>query len=246
VIINESAVEILGWEVNEEVLGRKIIYPGANDPFEIIGIAKDFNYWSLQAAIEPLALFHINNPVMGFYGNMFVAVRVENSGFGETLNRIRQQWESRNPGVAFSYEFTDDAFASGFQSTEHFGKSIAVFAGLALFIACLGLLGMIIYVVEQRTKEIGIRKVLGSNTIQVVVLISKRFVWLVAISLVVSIPATLWVMNMWLEDFQYRITISPWIFVVSGLISVIFALGIVGVQSFKAAIMNPAKILREE
>ena len=105
---------------------------------------------------------------------------------------------------------------------------------------------MIIYVVEQRTKEIGIRKVLGSNTMQVVMLISKRFVSLIAISLVVSIPATLWVMNMWLEDFQYRITISPWIFVVSGLISVIFALGIVGVQSFKAAIMNPAKILREE
>lgn len=246
VIINESAVEALGWEVNEDVLQKRIIYPGGKEPFTIIGIAKDFNYWSLQAIVEPLALFYIDNPVMGFYGNLFVAVRVEAEGLANTLKQIQDTWNSFNPSVTFSYEFTDDAFASGFQSSEQFGKSLGVFAGLALFIAGLGLLGMIIFAVEQRTKEIGIRKVMGSNTIQVVMLISRRFVILVLIALVFSIPITYWAMDQWLLDFQYRITISPWIFVLSGAIAILFAFSIVGFQSFRAALMNPTTALKNE
>jgi len=246
VIINESAVKVLGWEVGEEVLQKRIIYPGPAQPFTIIGIAKDFNYWSLHAAVEPMALFHIDNPVMGFYGKLFVAVRVEREGLAQTLEQIREMWKSHNPGVAFSYEFTDDAFSSSFHSTEQFGKSLGVFAGLALFIAGLGLLGMIIYVVEQRTKEIGIRKVLGSSTLQVVTLMSKRFIMLVLASLLFSIPLTYWAMNQWLLDFQYRVDISMWIFAGAGGLAVLFAFSIVGFQSLKAALMNPTRVLRNE
>jgi len=246
IIINESAVKAMGWMVNEEVLQKRIIYPGNTEPFNIIGIAKDFNYWSLQAGIEPMALFHIDNTVMNFNGNLFAAVRVENMATANTLQQIEQLWKSQNPGVAFSYEFTEDAFAASFQSTEQFSKSLAVFASLALFIAGLGLLGMIISVVEQRRKEIGIRKVLGSTSNQVVALISKRIIIQVFVSLLISIPFTYWAMSKWLLDFEYRVEISPWIFVIAGVVSILFASSIVGFQTFRAAQMNPTTALRDE
>jgi putative ABC transport system permease protein len=246
VIINESAVKSMGWQVDANVLQKRIIYPGSPEPFNIIGIAKDFNYWSLQSGIEPMALFHIDNPVMGFYGSLYAAVRVETGSAANTLAQIEELWLSKNPSVAFSYEFIDDAFAASFQSSEQFRKSLSVFAGLALFIAGLGLLGMIIYVVEQRTKEIGIRKVLGSSTLLVVLLMSKRFVLQVFLALLISIPVTYWAMDKWLLDFQYRINISPWVFIVAGIIAVLFAFSIVGFYAYRAAQMNPARALMEE
>jgi len=225
---------------------KRIIYPGNTPPFTIIGIVRDFNYWSIRAAVEPMALFHIDNTIIGFYGKLFVAVRVEEKGLAQTMEKIRALWKSRNPGVTFSYEFTDDAFDSTFQSTEQFSKSLTVFAGLSLFIAGLGLLGMIIYAVEQRKKEIGIRKVLGSNSLQIVTIMSRRFVLLISLSLLLSIPMTYLAMNQWLLDFQYRVTISIWTFVGSGALTIMFAFCIVGFQSFKAAMMNPTRILRNE
>jgi putative ABC transport system permease protein len=246
IIINESAVKAMGWQVSEDVLQKRILYPGGPEPFNIIGIAKDFNYWSLQSGIEPMALFHVDNTIMGFFGSYFAAVRIENSATAATLMQIENLWNSHNPSVAFSYEFTDDAFASSFQSTEQFSKSLSVFAGLALFIAGLGLLGMIIYVVEQRKKEIGIRKVLGSNSFQVVSLMSKSVIVLVFISLLISIPFSYWAMNKWLLDFEYRIMISPWIYVIAGLASILFAFSIVGFQTFRAAQMNPTNALKDE
>jgi putative ABC transport system permease protein len=246
VIINEAAVKALGWQVSEDVLQRRIIYPGSDNPFSIIGIVENFNYWSLQADIEPLALFYIDNKSMGFYGNLVVGVRLKTENMAKTLALIEQNWQSHNAGIAFSYEFVDDAFESNFNSTEQFRKSLTVFAALALFIAGLGLMGMIIYIVEQRKKEIGIRKVLGSNTSQVVALMSKKFILQVLASLALSIPFTYWAMSAWLLDFQYRITISPWIFIFAGSIATVFAFAIVGFYSFRAARMNPTHALKYE
>jgi putative ABC transport system permease protein len=246
VIINEAAAKSMGWEASEEVLQKRIIYPGSPEPYTIIGIAKDFNYWSLQSGIEPMALFHIDSPGLGSYGGFFAGVRVESTGTANTLAQIESLWKSKNAGVAFSFNFIDDAFAESFQSTEQFRKSLSVFAGLALFIAGLGLLGMIIYVIEQRTKEIGIRKVLGSSTIQVVLLMSRKFVLQVFIALIISIPVTYWAMSKWLLDFQYRINISPMIFILAGVIATLFAFSIVGFHSYRAAQMNPAKALKDE
>ena len=246
VIINESAVRVLGWEVNEDVLGKKIIYYDAKEPFRIIGIARDFNYWSLHADIEPMAIFHADNPVMGLRGDLFVAVSLQGNDLPLTLDRIRDKWEALNSGVTFDYRFVDEAFASSFQATERFGYALGIFAGLALFIAGMGLLGMVIFVVEQRTKEIGIRKVFGASVLQVITLMSRRFMILILAALVLSIPVTVWAMDKWLLDFQYRITISPWVFVISGVAATFLALGIVGFQSMKAAMMNPVKVLRDE
>jgi putative ABC transport system permease protein len=246
VIINEAAARSMGWEASEEVLQKRIIYPGSPEPYTIIGIVKDFNYWSLQSGIEPMALFHIDSPGLGSYGGFFAGVRVESTGTANTLAQIESLWKSKNAGVAFSFNFIDDAFAESFQSTEQFRKSLSVFAGLALFIAGLGLLGMIIYVIEQRTKEIGIRKVLGSSTIQVVLLMSRKFVLQVIIALIISIPVTYWAMSKWLLDFQYRINISPMIFILAGVIATLFAFSIVGFHSYRAAQMNPAKALKDE
>jgi len=193
-----------------------------------------------------MALFHIDSPGLGSYGGFFAGVRVESKGVANTLTQIESLWKSKNPGVAFSYDFTDDAFAESFQGTEQFKKSLSVFAGLALFIAGLGLLGMIIYEIEQRTKEIGIRKVLGSSSSQVVLLMSKKFVLQVFIALIISIPFTYWAMDIWLLDFQYRINISAWVFIIAGAIATLFAFSIVGFYSYRAAQMNPAKALQDE
>ncbi len=193
-----------------------------------------------------MALFYIDNTDVNYFNHYFAAIRIENSATAATLQQIENLWNSNNTSVAFSYEFIDDAFASSFKSSEQFSKSLSVFAALALFIAGLGLLGMIIYVVEQRKKEIGIRKVLGSNSIQVVSLMSKSVVVLVFISLLISIPFSYWAMSKWLLDFEYRIMISPWIYVIAGLASILFAFSIVGFQSFRAAQMNPTKALQDE
>jgi len=246
VVLNEAAVRSLGWEVSEDVLQKQLIYPGNEKPFNIIGITEDFNFWSLQGAVEPLALFHIDNPVMGFYGSLFIGVRLESNEMATTLAQIEENWQKHNSGIAFSYEFVDDAFDSSFQSTRQFRKSLTVFAVLALFIAGLGLMGMIIYVVAQRRKAIGIRKVLGSNTSQVVVLMSKKFILQVLVSLAISIPITYWAMAEWLLDFEYRITISPMTFIFAGGVATLFAFSIVGFYSYRAAQVNPTNALKNE
>jgi len=246
VIINEAAVKAFGWHVDKNVLEKRIVYPGSKEPFTIIGVVKDFSYWNVQAVIEPLAIFHIDNPIMGFYGKYAIAVKFKSADLPNIIGQVKSRWKSRSPGLPFKYEFVDDAFAASFSSSVQFRKSLTVFASLALLIAGLGLLGMIIYAVEQRTKEIGIRKVLGSSTLQIIILMTRRVLLQVTLSLILSIPLTYWAMSQWLLDFEYHISISMMVFLFAGWIAGVLAFGIVGFQAYRAANMSPTITLRDE
>ncbi len=243
VILNQSAIKALGWQLGE-VLGKKILY--SKEKFEVIGVTTDYNFWSLQAAIEPLALFHQESPISG-NGRQFIVARIEadQAVWTEVISSMESKWRDLNAGVSFQYDFVEDAFAETFEGQQQFGKSLGAFALVAFFIAGLGLLGMIIYALEQRIKEISIRKVLGSNSFQVIVLMSKKYVGLILLAVIASIPITMWAMEQWLINFEYRIQIRPWTFILSGIITVFFAILIIGIQSFKASLKNPATVLRD-
>ena len=158
---------------------------------------------------------------------------------------MESKWREHNAGVSFHYDFVDDAFAETYDGQQQFGKSLGLFAIAAFFIAALGLLGMIIYALEQRIKEISIRKVLGSNSFQLIILMSKKFIGLILIAIIATIPLTIWAMEQWLMNFEYRIQIRPWTFILSGIITVFFAILIIGIQSLKASLKNPATVLRD-
>jgi putative ABC transport system permease protein len=148
--------------------------------------------------------------------------------------------------MPFSYQFLDEAFDSMYRAEERIGKIALSFAVLAIFIACLGLFGLSSYAIQQRTKEIGVRKVLGASVPHVVALLSRDFLKLVLISSVIAFPIAWWAMHKWLEDFAYRVSISWWIFFVSGILALLIAVLTVGFQAIKAAIANPVKSLRTE
>ena len=146
----------------------------------------------------------------------------------------------------FDYYFLDESFNRQYTNDQLFGKVFAIFSAFAIFIACLGLLGLSLFSTAQRTKEIGIRKVLGASVVKIVTLLSKDFLRLVVIAFIIASPVAWWIMHQWLQDFEYRIGISVWIFFVAGLLAIIIALGTISFQAIKAAMANPVKSLRAE
>lgn len=247
IILNEMAVKSFGWDITEGVIGKNVYYEDRK--YEVLGVLKDFNYWSLQTPIEPFALIHINANFSYAAPKKFIAVKI-NSGNGQELKNslaaIEGVWNDFNPNTAIQHGFVDDAFAAAFQDEDRFGQVLSVLAGLAIFIAGLGLLGMIIYTVEQRTKEIGIRKIVGASAANIVQLISIQHIKLILIAIFVSTPITVLLMQNWLNDFMYRVSISPWVFVGTGSMIVILALSISGYHSFRASLTNPVDVLKDE
>ena len=207
--------------------------------FKVIGVVKDFNFESLRQNIEPLALL-----IGGNSGS--VTMRLQTNDIASFINNLQSIWTEMAPGQPFSYGFIDERFERMYEAETRIGQIIGVFAFLAIIIACIGLVGLSTFIAQQRTKEIGIRKVLGASSVGLVGLLSKDFVKLVCIALVVAIPISWWVMNSWLNGFAYRIDIGPDIFVMAGLIAILIASMTVGFQSIKAAIANPIESLRNE
>lgn len=245
-ILNEAAIKKIGWEVNESVLGKRLTYE--NNTFEIIGVVPDFNYWSLENPVEPFAIFHSKKLLYGKQ-KQFLAVRFEAPTSGSMKNIITQLdqiWKTRAGDAPFDYSFVDQAFAETFRSQQQFGKVLTVMATLAILIASLGLLGMIIYVLEQRTKEIGIRKVTGASVWDILRLISQGYTKLIVIAFAIGAPLSYWLMQQWLEGFAYHITPSLWIFVCSGLGILGVAIMITSYHSMKAALTNPVEVLKDE
>jgi putative ABC transport system permease protein len=177
-------------------------------------------------------------------GTLMVKIRTTDiSGF---LTDSKKEWNALNAKTPFSYYFLDDKFASVYMAEEKTGKIFTGFAIVAVLIASLGLLGLVSYITEQRTKEIGIRKVLGASVKQVLFLLSKEFLILVSIAFLISIPLTAWVMHKWLDNFAYRININGWIFVAGGVLTFLVTLITISFQSVRAAISNPVSSLRSE
>ncbi len=247
VLVNKATIHKIGWEVNESVIGKKITYENAT--FEIAGVMADFNYWSLENPIEPMAIFHIKTKNLYPEPSHYLALRMEpqsRANWDVTISQLNTLWRTHAGDVPFDYYFVDQAFAETFKSQQRFGTILTVMATLAIMIAGLGLLGMIVYSLEQRTKEIGIRKVSGARVLDILALISKRYTQLILLSFVIGAPIGYWIMQKWLQDFSYRITQSLWIYCLVGISTLLLAILITGYHSVKAALTNPVDVLKDE
>ncbi len=236
VIVNETAVRELGISGNP--IGRTIVRSGRRE-FNIVGVVQDFHFTSAKQKIAPLMMLPGNN------GGAVIA-KIKTTDIKGFIADTKKQWEAFSPATPFSYTFLDDRFAALYAAEEKSGQIFTIFAIISIVIACLGLFGLVAYTIEQRTKEIGVRKVLGASVQQVLLLVSKEFLYLVLIAFVIAIPTTWWVMNKWLQDFAYRTTINGWVFAMAGIIALFIAGITISFQAIKAALMNPVKSLRSE
>ena len=237
VVINEAAVKELGWSRTNPV-GKSIVRSGQHE-FKVLGVVADFNYASLKQKIAPLMMM-----LGGNYGGLIIKIKTSDvNGF---LTDLKKQWDAFNPEGPLDYNFLDDNFAKLYVSEIRTQQIFSSFAIIAIIIASLGLFGLSAFVIEQRTKEIGIRKVLGASIQQVLMLVSKEFLLLVGIAFIISIPVTWWAMHTWLQDFAYRINISAWVFAIAGIVAILIALVTISFQAIKAAIANPVESLRTE
>ncbi|MBL7738610.1 MAG: ABC transporter permease [Chitinophagaceae bacterium] len=240
IIINEATAKVIGYE---NPVGKKLYSSDGNGSsnivYTIVGVVKNFNYESLRQNIGPLC-FRLG------YNKWATAFKVSAADVGGLLQSIENKWKSMAPGMPFSYQFMDEAFDNMYRTEQRVGKVALSFAILAIFIACLGLFGLATYMAEQRTKEIGVRKVLGASVSNIVSMLSRDFAKLVVIAAVVAFPVAWWTMNIWLQDFAFRINIGWWIFVIAAIIVLLIALLTVSYQAIRAAIANPVKSLRTE
>jgi len=247
IILNETAVKTFGWNVDESVLGRKIEYPGENT-YEVVGVIRDFNYWALQSPIQPMAIFHKEGSMYSSK-TKFMVVRVasrDTENLKSLIAGVEKEWAQFAGDHPFQYDFVDDSFDRAFKSEEKFSQGLMVFAGLAILIACFGLLGMIIFTLEQRLKEIGIRKVVGASVAGIWFLMIRNYAYLILIAIVLSIPLCVWMLGLWLEDFNYRIEISPAPFVIAGVGILVTSLLVTSYHVLKAANTNPVDVLKDE
>jgi len=235
-ILNEKAVKDLGW-TPEQAIG-KTLSRGASGP--VVGVVQDFHFESLHAPIGPLLIFLDTTMVRQLF------VKVKSEQLASTLASLEKEWKARVNHRPFDYHFLDDDFNTLYQAEERIAGLFSVFSGVAIVLACLGLFALAAFTTVQRTKEIGIRKVLGAKVGDVVILISKQFLWLVAIAVMVATPLAWWAGNNWLADFAYRIDINWWIFALAGIAAVVIALATVSFHAIRAAIANPVKSLRNE
>lgn len=241
-IINQAAVNQIGWD---NPIGKKFSLPdmrqrGAFIDGEIIGVVRDFHMRSLRENIEPL-LIQINPMMISS-----IILRIQPNNISETLDAIEKTWSSIVPGTAFEYSFIDEKFGEYYRAEEKLGQLLSIFSVLAIFVACLGLFGLASFTTEQRTKEIGIRKVMGASVRSILFLLSKEFLKWVVISNIIAWPMAWFLMNRWLQNFAYHTDIQMWIFGLSLIISFAIAVLTVIYQALKAATSNPVESLRYE
>jgi len=234
VIINQTMAKKLNLK---NPVGKLITH--GDDKLRIIGVVQDFNFESLRSEIGALVLFQGLSPSI-------VSVKINTGDVQHSINEITTAWNKLSPGQPIRFNFMDERFANMYADVQRTGHIFTSFAILAIIIACLGLFALAAFMAEQRSREIGIRKVLGASVQSITRLLSLDFVKLVAIAIVIASPIAWWAMNKWLQDFTYRITISWWIFALAGVVAIVIALLTVSFQSIKAAIANPIKALKSE
>jgi len=239
-LVNEAAAKKIGYK---DPVGKELTMWG--DKGMIVGVMKDYHHNSLHVPIEPLILrLHKMSWGGTYWGN--VIVRTEKGKTKQAIASMEKLYKQFNPGFPFKYYFTDDEIANRYKAESTVSKLSRYFAFLAIFISCLGLFGLVTFTAEQKTKEIGIRKVLGASVTGIVGMLSKDFLKLVIIAAVIAFPVAWWAMHRWLNDFAYRVNIGWWVFVVAGIVALLIALLTISFQSIKAAIANPVKSLRTE
>jgi len=237
-LVNRAAVKRYGYNNPEDIIG-KIIYI-SRDSLQVKGVIENFNQMSLKTNVIPLAF-----PLVINQGGFF-SMKVSTANIQSTISQIQQMWEDILPGNPFDYFFLDEHFNMQYAKDIQFGKVFGIFSGLAIFIACLGLFALASFSAIQRTKEIGVRKVLGASVKSIVSLLAKDFLKLVGVSILIAIPAIYFIMNLWLQNFAYRISISVWTLLFSSVIVSFIAILTIAYQTIKTAISNPVKALKYE
>jgi putative ABC transport system permease protein len=237
-ILNEAAVRMLGYHSPDQAVGKRFKQWGHEG--KIIGVIKDFHYKSLQTPIKPLSIR------MDWDNATLLSIKVNAANVQKTIASIEKEFKTLIPNRPFSYYFLDEFFDRQYRNEERFGRLFLNFAVLAIFISCLGLLGLASYATMQRTREIGIRKVMGASVSNIINLLSKDFLKLVIISFFIAAPVAWYFMHKWLADFAYRTNISWWIFAMAGVLAVLIAVITISLQAFRAAVANPVKSLRTE
>jgi putative ABC transport system permease protein len=242
-VLNEEAIKQFEFKSPAEAVGKKVLmdWQGQIYRYEIIGVVKDFHFKDLHSTIEPYG-FQLNNVPRYNY----LIAHVKTAGLGGALKSIENNWHKLNPNEPFEYSFLDDDFVKNYAAETRLAGIVNYFTIIAILISCLGLFGLATFSAEQRTKEIGIRKVLGASMANIVGLLSKDFLKLVIVAIVLASPLAWWGMNKWLQDFAYRIDIGWWVFAVAALMALFIAFVTISFQALRAAGNNPVKNLRTE
>ena len=238
IVLNERAIKSFGWKNMQSAIGRP--FKMGSQEGVVIGVTRDFNFSSLQDAIEPLAIY----PVTERFSR--ISLRFETKHTGEVIRFVESTWKKHFPSALFDYDFVSQQVKQQYLAEERFSKIFFYFSILSLLIGCLGLYGLIAYTITQKTKEIGIRKVLGATVNGIVTMLSGDFIRLIVLACLISIPVSWYIMNRWLQDFAYRIHISWWMFASASVLVLLIALVTVSARSIKAAMTNPVKSLRTE
>lgn len=241
-ILNETAVKEIGWGTAQNAIGKRFEY-NLSKKGTVIGVVKDFHFNSLQKKIEPVVM-QIQAPNSGWYG--FLSIRLNTGNVQPIINALQASWKQIFPQHPLDYFFVDEYYNKQYQNEKRLSHLSGLFSALTIFISCLGLFALVMVAVSKRTKEIGVRKVLGASVSSIVSLLSKDFVKLVIVASIIAFPVAWWAMNNWLADFAYRIKIAWWVFVVAGFGAVLIALITVCFQAIRAAGANPVESLRNE
>ena len=234
-ILNQTAVKQMG--LKPPYVGQPISLQ--ENKGTILGVVKDFNFQSLKEKISPLIFFNTNN-------KNILYVRTIGAHTQQAIAAVKKQYKKYAGDSPISYQFLDKSFEAQYKTDQRTGTLFNVFAGIAIFISCLGLFGLATFTAQVKTKEIGIRKVLGASVAGIVKLLSKDFLKLILIAIIIATPIAWWAINKWLEGFAYRINISWWVFAVAGILALLIALVTISFQAIKAAVANPVDSLRSE
>jgi putative ABC transport system permease protein len=242
IVLNETALQELGYPLNSAV-GRKLYFDfqGGHNIMQIVGVVKNFNFESLYNSIKPFAF----NTIMG-NKHSYVIANVTAKNYAGVLKEMTLSWNRINPGIPFVYSFLDRDFQKNYEKDQRVSGIVGGFTAIAILIACLGLFGLSAFAAEQRIKEIGIRKVLGASVMSIVALLSRDFIRIVIVAILIATPLGWYFMNKWLQGFAYKTPISWWIFALTGFLAIFIALFTVSFQAIRAAVVNQVKSLRSE
>ena len=243
-VLNETAIRDIGFPSAQDAVGKKVYfdYQGQQYGFDIVGVVKDFHFEDLHLPITPYG-YQLNSNLDNFN---YMLVHTRGADMKALLSSIGAGWHRLNPNEPFEYNFLDEEFQKNYQAEDRLAGIVGYFTMIAILICCLGLFGLAAFSAEQRVKEIGVRKVLGASVSGIVGLLSKDFLKLVFVAIVIASPLAWYIMNKWLQDFAYRVDISWWVFVVAGIGAVLIAFITIGFQAIRAATVNPVKSLRTE
>ena len=238
IIVNEAVVDRMDWK---SALGKKIVIEWMGWEVKVIGVIKNFHYASLHEKIEAL-VFYLDPfvPLQNFF------VKINSADIYQTLDLLRDKWKQVVPDYPFEYFFLDQRFAQHYHSEERWSTIIKYASIVSIFIACFGLFGLSALVMSKRTKEIGIRKVVGASIMDIFLLLSKEFMKWIILANIIAWPCAYLSMNYWLQNFAYKIDVAPWIYLLATIVAAVIALATISTQAFKAAIKNPVETLQYE